>query len=403
MTCATDTGAVTGTGRARVPRVVTVLALSIFVLGTSEFVITGLLPEMAGDLGVSVPEVGYLISAFAVGMIVGAPVMAVATLRLPRRTTLVAMLLVVIAAHVLAAVTTSYPLLVAIRVLTAVATGGFWAVAAVVTVSSVRPGDRARALSRLLAGLTVSNVVGIPLGTVVGQQFGWRATFWLIAVLAVAGLAGVLAMVPGGRPSGRAPGLAAETAAFRRGRLWLALGTTALYQAGMIAMLAYLAPLLIDVAGLEPGGVPAVQFGAGIGSLAGITVGGRFADAYPWPTLFAALTGAGVLLAALGLTAPLPGAAPALAVGLGFIAFMAAAPLNARVFALAGAAPTLASATNTSAFNVGNSLGPALGGVVIAAGWGLTSPSLIGVGLTAGAIALALVSRSADRRLGAPG
>lgn len=229
MSRATDdrTATAGATGRGPVPRVVTVLALSIFVLGTSEFVITGLLPEMAGDLGVSVSEVGYLISACAVGMIVGAPLMAVATLRLPRRTTLLAMLVVVILAHGLAAVTTSSPLLAAIRVL---------------------------------------------------------------------------------------------------------------------------------------------------GSLA-----------------------------VLGFTAPVPGFAPAIAVGLGFIAFVAAAPLNVRVFALAGAAPTLASATNTSAFNVGNSLGPALGGLAIAAGWGLTSPPLIGVGLMVGAIGLALASRSADRRHGAPG
>lgn len=406
MSCATDaTGQTTApAAREPVPRVVTVLSLSIFVLGTSEFVITGLLPEMAADLGVSIPEVGYLISAFAVGMIVGAPLMAVLTLRLPRRTTLVVMLLVVIAAHVAAALTASYPALVAIRVLTAVATGGFWAVAAVVTVSSVAAGDRARALSRLLAGLTVSNVVGIPLGTVVGQHLGWRATFWMIAALAVAGLAGVLLAVSGRRGAGEAPSrLADELVAFRRGRLWLALGTTALYQAGMIGgMLAYLTPLLVSVAGLAPGWVPAVQFAIGVGSFAGIAVGGRFADAHPWRTLFTALVAAAVLLGGLGLTASVPGFAPALAIGLGFIAFVAAAPLNARVFALAGAAPTLASATNTSAFNVGNSLGPALGGLAIAAGWGLAAPPLIGVGLLAGAIVLGVCSRAADRRLAAP-
>lgn len=400
MSHATETGVDV---RQPVPRVVTVLALSIFVLGTSEFVITGLLPDMAADLGVTISQVGYLISGFAVGMVVGAPLMAVATLRLPRHTTLVAMLVAVAALHVLGALTSSYPLLLAIRVLTAVATGGFWAVAAVVTVSSVGPRDRARALSRLLAGLTVSNVAGIPLGTVIGQQFGWRATFWIIAALALAGLAGVLTLVPRTWGTGQERRLSAELAVFRRARLWLALTTTALYQAGMIAMLAYLAPLLIEVAGLAPGWVPAVQFGAGVGSLAGIVLGGRFADRHPWRTLFAALVGAGVLLGLLAGTAALPGAAPAVAVGLGFVAFVAAAPLNARVFALAGTAPTLASATNTSAFNVGNSLGPALGGLAIAAGWGLTAPPLIGVLLMACALVPACASVLLDRRWGAPG
>lgn len=384
------------------PRVVTVLASIVFVLGTSEFVVAGLLPGMAADLGVTIPQVGYLISGFAAGMVVGAPLAAVATLRLPRRTTLVAMLVAVTGLHVLGASTDGYPLLMAVRVLTAVATGGFWSVAAVVTVSSVGPGDRARALARLLAGLTVSNVVGIPLGTVVGQQFGWRATFWLIAVLAAAGVAGVVALVP--RSAGGAGGrrLSAELAAFRRPRLWLALATTALYQAGMIAMPVYLAPLLAGVAGLAPGWVPVVQFGTGVGSLAGVLLGGRVADRYPWPTLFAALAGGAVLLGTLGATAAVPGAAPVLAVGLGFVAFVAAAPLNARVFALAGAAPTLASATNTSAFNVGNALGPALGGLAIAAGWGLTSPPLIGAGLLVAAMLVAGVSVGCDRRRGAP-
>lgn len=339
-----------GVHRRPVPRVVTVLALCVFVLGTSEFVLTGLLSEVAADLGVDIPAAGYLISGFAVGMVVGAPAAAVATLRLPRRTTLVAMLLAVAVLHVVGALCTDYPLLMAVRVLTAVATGGFWAV----------------------------------------------------AVLALLGVAGVGALVPrggGGEPPRR---LSAELVAFRRLRLWVALGTTALYQAGMIAMLAYLAALLVFVAGLAPGWVPVVQFGAGLGSIGGILLGGRLADRHPWPTLFGALCGAATLLALLGTTATLPGAAPAIAVGLGFVAFVAAAPLNARVFALAGAAPTLASATNTSAFNVGNALGPALGGLAIAGGLGLTAPPLVGAALVAGAVVLALVSVRLDRRHGAP-
>ncbi|RZT87730.1 MFS transporter [Pseudonocardia sediminis] len=284
----------TATPRERVPRIVPVLAASIFVLGTSEFLITGLLPDMAVDLGVSIPQVGYLISAFAVGMIVGAPAMAVLTLRLPRRTTLVTMLLVVIATHAVGALAASYGLL-------------------------------------------------------------------------------------------------------------LVLGTTSLYQAGMVGMLAYVAPLLTEVTGLAPGWVPVVQLGFGLGSFVGVTIGGRVADAHPWTTLFSALVAAAVLLGVLGLTAGTPAAAVPLIVALGLIAFVAAAPLNSRVFALAGSAPTLASATNTSAFNVGNSLGPALGGLAISAGWGFTAPSLIGVGLIAGAVALGTVSWSVDRRRGAVG
>ena len=399
----TTTPVPAATAGTRVPRVVPVLALSIFALGTSEFLIAGLLPAMAADLDVGIQQIGYLISAFAVGMIVGAPAMAVLTLRLPRRTTLVAMLLVVIAAHLAGAVAQSYPLLLAVRVVTAVATGGFWAVAAVVTVSSVGPSARARALSWLLAGLTVANVAGIPLGTVVGQALGWRVAFAMVAVLAAVGLAGVLLSVPGATPSSAPPRLSHEVAAFRRGRLWLALGTTALYQAAAMATAAYVAPLLIDVAGLAPGWVPVVQFGFGAGGLAGITIGGRIADARPWATLFSALVAAAVLLAVLGVAGGEPVVAVTALVALGLIAFVAAAPLNARVFALAGAAPTLAGSTNTSAFNVGNALGPALGGLAIGAGWGMTSPVLIGVGLMVGSVVLASASFVLDRRRGAPG
>ena len=386
----------------RVPLVVYVLAACVFALGTSEFMIAGLLPEIAADLDATIPQAGYLISAFAVGMIVGAPLMAVLTLRLPRRTTLVAALLVVAAGQAAGTLARDYGPMLAARVVTAVAMGAFWAVAAVVTVSSVAPGVRARALAVLLAGLTVSNVAGIPLGTLVGQQFGWRTSFWAVGALAALGVAGVLATVRAGTGSGPAPRLADEVAVFRRGRLWIALGTTALYQSAAVGVVSYLAPLLTGVTGLDAGWVPLVQLGFGVGSLVGVVVGGRLADAHPWATLFGALAGVVVLLVLLGLLADVPVATVVLVVLLGVTAFVIAAPLNARVFALAGAAPTLASAANTAAFNVGNSVGPALGGLVIAAGLGYTAPAWVGVVLALGAIGLGLASRRLDRRAPAP-
>jgi MFS transporter, DHA1 family, chloramphenicol resistance protein len=382
----------------RIPRVVPVLALSIFALGTSEFMIAGLLPELAADLRVGIPEAGYLISAFALGMIVGAPAMAVLTLRLPRRITLLAALAVFVVGHVVGALAQGYGVLLVARVITAVATGAFWAVAAVVTVSVVAPGLRAMALSVLLGGLTVANIAGVPLGTLVGQQFGWRSAFWAVAALATASAVGVLVTVPQRTAGVPRPRLAAEVAAFRHGRLWLALGTTALYQSAMIGAFSYIAPLLTDVTGLDERWVPAVLLGFGIGSLAGVVIGGRLADPYPWATLFGGLTAAAVLLGLVAVFARVPVAVVGLVVLLGAVAFIAGAPLNARVFALAGAAPTLASATNTSAFNVGNSVGPAVGGLAIAAGWGYTAPAYLGVLLAAGAIAVAAASWRLDRR-----
>jgi DHA1 family chloramphenicol resistance protein-like MFS transporter len=389
--------------RSRVPRVVLVLAVCVFALGTSEFMIAGLLPEMAADLSVTIPQAGYLISAFAAGMIIGAPTMAVLTLRLPRRTTLVAALVVVAVGQFAGALAGDYAVMLTARIVTAVAMGAFWAVAAVVTVSSVGPRDRARALAVLLAGLTVSNVAGIPLGTLVGQQFGWRASFWLVGALAAVGVIGVLTSVRNRPAEDAPPRLAAELVAFRRGRLWIAFGTTALYQAAAVGLVSYIAPLLTDVTGLDPVWVPVVQLGFGFGSFVGVVIGGRVADAHPWATLFGALAGAVVLLALIGLFAPVPVVMVALVVLLGVVAFVIAAPLNARVFALAGAAPTLASAANTSAFNVGNSVGPALGGLAIAAGLGYAAPAWLGVALASGAIALGVVSWSLDRRDAAAG
>ncbi|MFC4942286.1 Cmx/CmrA family chloramphenicol efflux MFS transporter [Pseudonocardia sp. GCM10023141] len=386
--------------RARIPKVVPLLALSTFVLGTSEFMIAGLLPEIATDLRITIPQAGYLISAFAIGMIVGAPAMAVLTLRMPRRITLVAALVVFVAGHVLGALAQDYTVMVVSRVVSAVATGAFWAVAGVVTVSTVGPGDRARALSVLLAGLTVANVAGVPLGTLVGQQFGWRASFWAVAALAGIGIVGVLVSVRN-RDAAEPPlRIADEVAAFRRGRLWLALGTTALYQSGMIGAFSYIAPLLTDVAGLDTRWVPAVLLGFGVGALVGIIIGGRIADAHPWTSLLGALAAAAVLMCVVGLLASIPVVVVVAEVLLGAIAFIAGAPLNARVFALAGDAPTLASATNTSAFNVGNSLGPALGGIAISLGLGYTAPSWLGAVLMGAAIVLALLSWRIDRRTG---
>ncbi len=381
----------------RVPLTVYVLSACVFALGTSEFMIAGLLPEMAADLRVTIPEAGYLISAFAVGMIVGAPLMAVLTLRLPRRVTLVAALLVVAAGQAAGALAGTYGVMLTARVVTAVAMGAFWAVAAVVTVSSVGPGARARALAVLLAGLTVSNVAGIPLGTLVGQEFGWRASFWLVGALAAVGVVGVLACVRNAA-AGPVPRLSAEVAAFRTGRLWVAFGTTALYQAAVVCLVSYIAPLLVDVTGLDAGWVPVVQLGFGVGSLVGVVIGGRIADAHPWSTLFGSLAGVVALLVLVGLFAAVPAVLVVLVLLLGVVAFVIAAPLNSRVFALAGAAPTLASAANTSAFNVGNSVGPALGGLVIAAGLGYTAPAWVGAGLALGAVGLGLVSWSLDRR-----
>ncbi|WP_051571481.1 Cmx/CmrA family chloramphenicol efflux MFS transporter [Cryptosporangium arvum] len=381
------------------PVVVYVLGLSIFGLGTTEFMIAGLLPLIADDLDVSVPAVGGLISAFAIGMVIGAPVLTAASLRLPRKTTLVAALSLFIAGQVLGALAPTYALLMVARVVTALATGAFWGVAAVTAVRAAGPDRTARALSVLLGGLTVANVVGVPAGTWIGQWLGWRATFWAVAVVAVVSLAGVVAAVPRDARETSVPRLRDELRTFRSGRLWVALTTIVLYGGAIFGIFSYAAPLITDVAGARESLVPAILFLFGLGAFVGNVVGGRVADRGILLNQHISFTALLVTMIALGLAAGSAIAVVALLFTMGVTGYSAAAALNGRVFRLAEEAPTLASAVNTSAFNVGNTIGPWLGGAAISAGLGFRAPIWVGVALLLGALTLTFVSRAMDARL----
>lgn len=381
------------------PLAVYVLALSVFSLGTSEFVISGLLPELAGDLHVSIPTAGLLISGFAIGMLAGAPVLAAATLRLPRKVVLTGALGAFILGNVLAAAAPTYGMLFGARVLTALATAAFWAVGAATAVKLAPEGAHTRALAVMVGGLTVSNIIGVPFGTFVGQHLGWRAAFLVVAGLAAVGLAGVLLAVPGGRRTGaERPDLRAELSAFRRGRLWLALGTTALVQTGFIAVFSYLTPLLTRTSGVPEDLVPGVLLLFGLGNLAGITIAGRFADARQLGTLYVALAGMILVLGALALLAGSAVAAVVLAFAMGVTGMACAPSMNGRVFSLAGTAPTLASSVNVSAFNTGNTLGPWLGGLAIGGGLGYASTAWVGALVGVVALTAAVLSGVLDRR-----
>ncbi|MEW9549342.1 Cmx/CmrA family chloramphenicol efflux MFS transporter [Nonomuraea sp. NPDC050783] len=382
------------------PLAVYVLGLSIFAQGTSELMLAGLLPEMAADLGVSVPRAGLLISAFAMGMLVGAPVLAVVTLRWPRRTALLTFLAVFALSHVVGALTTDYATLFATRVAGAFVYAGFWAVAAGSVVGLVPAGSRGRAMSVLAGGLTLATVLGLSLGTVIGQHLGWRAAFWAVTAMTLLAGAGVLATIPGAGPRAAGGGeagsggarLGAELRAMARPRLWLAYATTALTTGALLASFSYLSPMLVTTTGLAPAWVPAVLALYGLGALTGITIGGRTADARPFPTLFAGVTGLVATSVALALSASVPVLAVVLILLLGGFGFATNPALNTRVFAVAPDAPTLAAAGNVAAFNVGITAGPWLGGLAIDAGLGYPSVSWLGaaIGVAAlGAVALA--------------
>jgi len=372
------------------PLAVYILGLAIFAQGTSELMLAGLLPELAGDLGVSIPAAGLLISAFAVGMLVGAPVLAVVTLRWPRRTALLVFLAIFALTHVAAALTPNYAVLLATRVVGAFVYAGFWAVAAVTAVGLVPPNNRAKAMSVVAGGLTIATIIGLPVGTVIGQHLGWRAAFWAVAAMSVLAMAGVIATIPGGRPDPEsAPQLRNELKAMGNPRLWLSYATTALITAAILVIFSYLAPLLTEGTGLPSEAVPGVLALYGVGSLIGITIGGRTADATPFRTLFVGIAGVSALSAVLALWASIPVVAIVAVFLLGGFGFATNPALNARVFSLAERAPTLATAINFSSFNVGITVGPWLGGLAIDAGTGY--PALGWIAVALGLIALSTV------------
>ncbi|MCY0927409.1 MFS transporter [Streptomyces sp. H27-H1] len=384
------------------PVAVYILGLSVFALGTSEFMLSGLLPPIAEDMGVTIPQAGLLISAFAIGMVVGAPLLAVATLRLPRRTTLLSLISLFGLGQVAGALAPSYELLFASRIVSALACAGFWAVGAAVAIAMVERHQRARAMAVMIGGLSIANVLGVPVGAFLGEHLGWRSAFWAVGAASAVALVGILALIPKIPLPAEKPSLTRELRIYRDRQVWLSIGVTALAAGGVFCAFSYLSPLLTDVAGLDSGWVPWILGLFGVGALVGTTVGGRIADAHLFGVMLWGITASTVFLAALALLASTAAAAIALSFLLGFSAFFTAPALNARMFNVAGAAPTLAGATTTAAFNLGNTGGPWLGGTVIDAGYGYSATAWAGGAMTVTAIALGLAALRLDRRTGHP-
>ncbi|MET8997350.1 MFS transporter [Amycolatopsis sp. NPDC004169] len=379
------------------PAALLALAISAFGIGTTEFVIMGLLPEVAADFGVSIPSAGLLISGYALGVVVGAPLLTALASRVPRKTVLVALMGLFIAGNVLSALAPSYGLLMTGRVVAALSHGAFFGVGSVVAASLVAPAKQASAIALMFTGLTVANVLGVPAGTALGQAFGWRSTFWVVSALGVAGAIGILALVPHQKPDPGA-GLLGELAVFRRPQVWLALVMTTLGFAGVFASFTYIAPMMTEVAGFSSGAVTwlLVLFGAGL--FAGNLLGGRAADRRLMPSLYVILAALALVLVAFVFTAHAKVPAAITIALFGAAGFATVPPLQARVMAKAEGAPALASAANIAAFNLGNAGGAWLGGQAIDAGLGYTASNWIGAALAAAGLAVALVSGLLDRR-----
>ena len=381
------------------PLALLALAIGAFGIGTTEFVIMGLLPQVAGDLGVSVPTAGLLVTGYALGVVIGAPVMTILGTRISRKNMLMLLMGLFIVGNIISAVAPVFAVMVIGRVVASMAHGAFFGIGAVVAAELVAPEKKAGAISLMFTGLTVANVVGVPLGTFVGQGAGWRVTFLIVAGLGVVGLAGVAKLVPD-LPKPEDVHLRQEAAALMNPQVLLAMAMTVLGFGGVFAAITYIAPMMTEVSGYAGSSVTWLMVLFGLGMVAGNLTGGRFADRRLMPMLFTALGGLAVVLALFTVGASNKVAAAVAVFLIGALGFATVPPLQKRVLDYAHDAPTLASAANIGAFNLGNALSAWLGGIVISAGYGYTSPNAVGAVLAASALVLAVISQRLENRPG---
>lgn len=383
----------------RLPLVVYVLAGGTFLMLTTEFVVAGILPEIAGDLGISLTQAGLLITVFALGMIVGSPVMTMLTLRLSKRLTLVIALAVFVIGHVVVALGSDFAVLLVARFVTALATGAFWAVSAVVATRAAGPSSGARALGIIGGGGALATVLGVPIGALVAQAVGWRGTFWVLAAAAVLAMVFVAVLVPHDTPEPGSTSIRSELAGLRSGRLWLALLACATTTGGVLAAYSYISPILTDQAGVPGTYVPWVLTGFGVGSFIGTLLGGRWGDAHPRLVTIVTPAVTIVLLFGISLFSGMPWLTIALVVLLGLFGLSANSVLIHLAVGFAGRAATLGSALSVSAFNAGTAVGTAIAGAMLLTPLGIRGPATIGTIIVAltliPTIALAVIRRRA--------
>lgn len=365
-----------------------VLALGVggFAIGTGEFVIMGLLPEVAHDIGVSIPQAGHVISAYALGVVVGAPVLAVLCAQWGRRALLMALMAVYALGNFASALAPGYVSLAAMRLLTGLPHGTYFGVAALVAAALAPPGRRARAVGWVMLGLTTATLVGVPIAAALGEYFGWRAAFIFVGVIAVAAVVQVRRWVPDmPAPHGASP--LRELGALARTQVWFTLGIGVIGFGGMFAVFSYIKPTLIEVAGMPPALLPFVLSLFGLGMVVGNVVGSRMADKSLMPSIAKVLLWSIVVMVLFVPAAHHPVSAAVAVFMLGTVVAIGPA-LQIRLMDVAGDAQTLAAALNHSAFNAANALGAWLGGAAIAAGWGWTSTGWVGALLGIGGVAI---------------
>ncbi|PPK92899.1 DHA1 family inner membrane transport protein [Kineococcus xinjiangensis] len=382
------------------PLALLALAVGGFAIGTTEFVAMGLLPEMAATFGVSIPTAGWIITAYALGVVVGAPTLTALAHRYSRKHVLIGLMVLFTLGHVATALAPTFGLLVAARAVSALSHGAFFGASAVVARHLAPPGKQGQAMALAITGLTVANIVGVPLGTALGQQYGWRLTYAVVAGIGLLTIAALALLVPDVRtPSA---GLRAELSAFSRAQVWLTMLITVIGFSGLFTVLSYIAPILTDLAGYSPGSVSWLLVLFGVGATAGNLLGGRLADWSVPRTLLLGLCAQTGVFAVFAVAGGRPVVAAAAVFAFGFAGFSMSTAIQTRAIVAAGGGASMVAAAQQAGFNIGNAMGAFLGGLVLDAGLGYRSPMVVAAGLTLTGLAVAALAGWLDRSGRAP-
>ncbi|MER2083730.1 MFS transporter [Rhodococcus sp. (in: high G+C Gram-positive bacteria)] len=373
------------------------LAMGGFGIGLTEFVIMGLLPEVSADFEVTESVAGYLISGYALSVAIGAILLTAAVTRFERKKVLLSLMVLFIIGNLMSALAPSYEVMMGGRIVAALCHGAFFGIGSVVAADMVAPNKRAGAIAMMFAGLTIANVLGVPFGTLLGQQLGWRSTFWAITVIGIIALIGIAALVPTTPASTTGGGLRGELGAFRNKQVWLSIAITILGYGGMFGAFTYIAFTLTEVTGFATSSVPWLLILFGSGLFVGNFLGAKAADRSLTKALVWILAILTVVLIVFAATAESKVMTVISLFFMGAFGFATVPGLQMRIMNYASAAPTMASGANIAAFNVGNALGAWLGGITIAAGLGFTSPIWMGAAVTVAGLLVLIVAAKIDR------
>ncbi|MDN3937236.1 MFS transporter [Arthrobacter sp. YD4] len=397
MTLTNDAPTTPRTGSYNLTLAIISLAMGGFGIGTTEFTMMGLLKEVEHGLGISTPEAGHLISAYALGVVVGAPLLAAVGAKLPRKYLALGLMLFFSLANLSSVIAPDYGTMLVSRFAAGLPHGAFFGVAAVIASSLVAPTRRGWAISMVMAGLTVSNVIGVPFGTWLGQNFGWRLLFLLVGIIGIATMAMLWKFVPYQAPHADAS-IRRELASLKRLQVWLAVLIGVVGFGGFFATYTYIAHTMTDVAGIPAEWLPLVVALYGVGMVVGNIVGGRIADKSVMGTIYWVLPGVAVALVVYAVAVHWPWSAYLMVFVVGGAGSMLVPALQTRLLDASPDAPSLASSLNHAALNVANALGAFLGGLVIAWGWGYVAPALVGAVLALLGLGVAILSGAVGRR-----